>query len=175
MFLKPFAFLSIVILLQGCQLANLRVKDAEIRDFSSFGDSADSVDNISDNEYYPTEEVLIRAKTQFKERNYGRSYQLFKKSVEAFPKDPAAWLGFAASADHISRFDTSDKAYRVLASMIPNRIEYHNNLGYSYLLRGDLKKARTKFLKAFEIDPTNDFAVNNLELLRNSVSFVKRG
>lgn len=168
-------FLFLPLVLTGCQLANLEVNNAPAKDLSTFGDSAASVDNLSKSEFYPTDEILVKAKRQFKERNFGRSYALYKKSVELFPKDPAAWLGFAASADHIGRYDTSDQSYRVLAQMIPNRIEFINNLGYSYLLRGDLKKARKYFLKAFEIDPTNEFTANNLELLRNSVDFAKRG
>ena len=107
--------------------------------------------------------------------NFGKSYAYFKRSVEVFPKDPAAWLGFAASADMVGRFDTSDRAYKVLSGMIGNRPEYYNNVGYSYLLRGNLEMARRYFLKAYELDPQNEITANNLELLRNSASFAKRG
>lgn len=174
-YFKRIILLSASAVLSACQLASVKINSAETRDLSSFGDTAQTISTVPDSEFYPTNELIREANKQFKERNFGKSYALFKKSVEIFPKDPTAWLGFAASADHIGRFDISDESYKILSRMIPRRIEYLNNLGYSYLLRGDLKKARRYFLKAFEVDPANEFTANNLELLRNSVEFAKRG
>ncbi len=141
---------------------------------SSFGDSAASVDDLSDVSYYKTDELITLGKVQFKERNYGKAYALFKRSVELFPEDPQAWLGLAASADQLGRFDTSDRAYRKLQPMIGGRPEYYNNVGYSYLLRGSLQQARRNFLKAYELDPSNETTANNLQLLANSTQFAKR-
>lgn len=155
--------------LAGCQ------STVKSEDMSSFGDSAASVDDMSDVSFYPTDELIKKGKVQFKERHFGKSYAYFKKAVEVYPKDPQAWLGYAASSDQLGRFDNSDIGYAKLAKMIPNRPEYLNNRGYSYLLRGDLKTARTYFLRAYEIDPGNETTANNLELLRNSANFVKRG
>ena len=53
-------------------------------------------------------------------------------------------------------------------------MQYYNNLGYSFLLRGDLRSARTNFLKAYERDPENIVVANNLALLGNSTSVVER-
>jgi Flp pilus assembly protein TadD len=163
------ALVLLALVLAGCQSGG--VSD----DISSFGDSAKSVEDLSDVSYYPTDELITKGKAQFKEGNYGKSYAIFKRAVDVYPKDPQAWLGYAASADHIGRFDNADIGYGKLARMIPNRIEYLNNRGYSYMLRGDLKNARTFFLRAYEIDPSNETTANNIELLRNSASFVKRG
>jgi Flp pilus assembly protein TadD len=58
--------------------------------------------------------------------------------------------------------------------MIGNRAEYYNNIGYSYLLRGDPLKARVNFLKAHELDPTSVTVNNNLELLRDNITRTKR-
>ena len=49
-----------------------------------------------------------------------------------------------------------------------------NNQGYSYMLRGDLHKARRKFLAAFEREPDNPYIKNNLELLNESEKSIKR-
>ncbi|WP_223385511.1 tetratricopeptide repeat protein [Oricola cellulosilytica] len=166
-------FLAVAVSILGLSLASCQ--GVNVEDLSTFGDSAASVENLSDAEFYATDELITMGKTQFKERNYGKSYSFFKRAVEVFPKDPAAWLGFAASADHVGRFDTADRAYRVLSTMIGRRPEYYNNVGYSYLLRGNLPKARHYFLKAYEIDPSNEITANNLELMRNSVAFAKRG
>jgi Flp pilus assembly protein TadD len=142
--------------------------------FSSFGDTMSGIDDTSTVAYYRTDELIAQGKNQFKERNYGKSYTIFKRAVELFPEDPQAWLGFAASADQIGRFDTSDKAYATLQPMIGKRPEYLNNVGYSYLLRGNLVQARRYFLKAYEIDPSNETTANNLQLISNSATFAKR-
>jgi len=157
------------LVLAGCQ------SGGKTADMSSFGDSAVSVEDLSEVSYYPTDELITKGKVQFREGNYGKSYAIFKRAVDVYPKDPQAWLGYAAAADHIGRFDNADIGYGKLAKMIPHRIEYLNNRGYSYLLRGDLKNARSFFLRAYEIDPSNETTANNIELLRNSASFVKRG
>jgi len=58
--------------------------------------------------------------------------------------------------------------------MIGGTAVYYNNIGYSHLLRGDLPGARTYFLKAYEIDPSNETTAKNLELMKNSVKYAQR-
>lgn len=156
-----------LLFLAGCQ-------NTSLSDQSTFADSALSVQDVSDVAYYKNDELLRKGVVQFREKNYGKAYATFKRSVEVFPEDPHAWLGYAASADQLGRFNNADIAYKKLAKMIPGRPEYYNNLGYSHLLRGDLRQARNLFLKAYEIDPSNETTANNLELLRNSDKFAKR-
>ena len=165
---QVLAFVLAGLLQAGCQSTN-------VEDYSSFGDSAASVDDLSDVSYYPADELVALGIVQFNERNFGKSYALFKRAVSVFPEDPLAWLGYAASSDQIGRFDNADNAYRLLATMIPDSPVYLNNVGYSHLLRGNLPKARRYFLKAYEKDPANETTANNIELLRNSASFAKRG
>jgi Flp pilus assembly protein TadD len=59
--------------------------------------------------------------------------------------------------------------------MIGNTPVYYNNIGYSHLLRGDLRTARRYFLKAYELDPGNEVTARNLELMKNSVNYAQRG
>ena len=40
-----------------------------------------------------------------------------------------------------------------------------NNIGYSYLLRGDLRRARQKFAEAQAKDPENPTIANNIALV----------
>ena len=49
-----------------------------------------------------------------------------------------------------------------------------NDEGYSFMLRGDLIKARAKFDAAIRLDPGNAVAINNLALLNQSTRFVER-
>lgn len=143
-------------------------------DVSAFSDGFPSIKDTSNRSYYADDDPLVMAKAQFREGNYGRAYKLFDEALDVTPNDPAAWLGFAASADMLKRFDKADVAYRKLKPVIGNRIEFHNNYGYSLLLRGELQGARRHFLKAYEMDPSNERAANNLELLRNSINYPKR-
>jgi Flp pilus assembly protein TadD len=118
--------------------------------------------------------LIVEAKVQFRANQYGKASSLFKRALDVAPNDPQALLGYAASSDMLRRFDQADMAYRRLQPIIGNRIEFHNNYGYSQLLRGNLQVARRHFLIAYEQDPSNEFAANNLELLRNSVSYQRR-
>jgi Flp pilus assembly protein TadD len=155
------------LILTGCQ-------SAALDDVAAFGDSAKTLEDDSAVAFYKDDELITTGKLQFKEKNYGKSYAIYKRAVAVFPQDPAAWLGFAASADMIGRFDTADRAYQQLAEMIGTSPVYYNNIGYSHLLRGDLRTARRYFLKAYELDPTNETTARNLELMKNSVKFAQR-
>jgi Flp pilus assembly protein TadD len=154
-------------ILVGCQASSFD-------DLAAYGDSARTLKDESAVAFYKNDELITVGKLQFQEKNYGKSYAIYKRAVDVFPEDPAAWLGFAASADMVARFDTSDRAYRVLSRMIGNTPVYYNNIGYSHLLRGDLRAARRYFLKAYELDPTNEVTARNLELMKNSVNFAQR-
>ncbi|MBV8426104.1 MAG: hypothetical protein JOZ88_02580, partial [Hyphomicrobiales bacterium] len=48
------------------------------------------------------------------------------------------------------------------------------NEGYSYMLRGELKKARAKFAAALSLEPDNPVVINNLHLLDASSRYVIR-
>ena len=54
-------------------------------------------------------------------------------------------------------------------SWIGPRPEVINNIGYSYLLRGDLRQARQKFAEAQARDPGNPTIANNIALVDEAV------
>ncbi len=137
---------------------------------SAFGNGAAELTLPASVEPYPDGEVLAVAQLQFSEGNYGHAARYYERAVEVAPTDPEAWLGLAASYDRIRRFDLADRAYREAGRMIGDRAEYHNNVGYSFLLRGDPVKARANFLKAYELDPTSVTVNNNLALLRDNLT-----
>jgi Flp pilus assembly protein TadD len=113
-------------------------------------------------------------KTHFQQENYGHAARYFERAVEVNPGNAEAWLGLAASYDRIRRFDLADRAYRKAGEFIGHRAEYFNNVGYSYLLRGDVVKARDALLEAYRLDPDNLAVRNNLALLRESVRRANR-
>ena len=94
--------------------------------------------------------------------------------MESTPADLTAWIGLAASYDRLGRFDLADRAYAAAVKLGGNSPKLLNNEGYSYMLRGDLKQARTKFEAALKLDPTNQTTINNLTLLNSSSRFVDR-
>ena len=47
-------------------------------------------------------------------------------------------------------------------------MEILNNQGFSYMLRGDYRRARAKLLEAEHKDPGNKYVANNLRLLKES-------
>lgn len=141
----------------------------------SFGNNDPTIELPTSIEKYPDDEVLRVAKAEFAAGKYGHAARYYERAVEVTPNDGEAWLGLAASYDRIRRFDLADRAYREAARYVGGRAEYYNNIGYSYLLRGDLPKARSSFLRARELDPASVTINNNLELLRDNASRVGRG
>ena len=85
-----------------------------------------------------------------------------------------AWLGLAASYDRLRRFDMADRAYGQAFAFLKDKPAYYNNLGYSYLLRGDLLKARENFARARDLDPENVVVAHNIGMLRASIGYTAR-
>ena len=108
---------------------------------------------------------LTLGKRHYREKNYGLAEQHFRRAAEKLPRDGEAWLGLAASYDRLKRYDLADRAYREALSIFGPRPEVINNIGYSYLLRGDLRRARAKFAEAQRKDPDNPTIANNIALV----------
>jgi Flp pilus assembly protein TadD len=130
--------------------------------------------NPADVKYYPSDEPVKLGMQRFYEGNFGLAQQYFQNAVEKAPKDATAWVGLAASYDRLGRFDLADRSYAAAVKLVGNTPSVLNNEGYSYMLRGDLRKARTKFDAALRLDPGNATARNNLALLNQSAKFVQR-
>lgn len=139
-----------------------------------FGGRAGDLANIPGIESYAGERALAEAKVQFRQGNYGHSATLYKRAVEASPTDAVAMAGLAASYDRLHRFDLADRVYAQLYKLTGGTAQYYNNVGYSYMLRGDLASARTNFLKAYERDPENVVVSNNLKMLGSSVAMASQ-
>jgi len=130
--------------------------------------------NPSDVKYYRSDEPVRLGVQRFYEGNFGLSQQYFQDAVEKTPKDPTAWVGLAASYDRLGRFDLADRAYGAAVKLTGDTPSLLNNEGYSYMLRGDLRKASALLDKALKLDPANQTTLNNRKLLNSSTKFVER-
>jgi Flp pilus assembly protein TadD len=135
---------------------------------------ATTLQNPADVKYYPSDEPVKLGIQRFYEGNFGLAQHYFQDAVEKTPKDATAWVGLAASYDRLGRFDLADRSYAAATKLVGHTTNILNDEGYSYMLRGDLIKARAKFDAALRLDPGNAAAINNLALLNQSTRFVER-
>jgi Flp pilus assembly protein TadD len=115
----------------------------------------------------PLDEVkddLTLGKDHFRATNYGLAELHFRRAVEA-TGDAEAWLGLAATYDQLKRFELADRAYREVLKRTGPTPELLNNRGYSYLLRGDLRRASQDLSTASAQAPDNERIRNNLKAL----------
>jgi Flp pilus assembly protein TadD len=115
----------------------------------------------------PSDDLSL-GKRHYKEQNYGLAEKHYRRAVEKLPSDGEAWLGLAASYDRLRRFDLADRAYGEALRVLGPLPEVLNNQGYSYLLRGDHRRARAKLAEAQAKDPDNPYIQNNLVLVEVS-------
>ena len=115
----------------------------------------------------PYDELSL-GKKQYRANNFGLAEKHFRLAVEKHPRDAEAWLGLAASYDRLRRFDLADRAYAQAIGILGPTVEILNNQGYSYMLRGDYKRAHATLAAALRKDPNNKYVQNNIRLLEES-------
>jgi Flp pilus assembly protein TadD len=165
------ACVACAITLGGCFLTDTaRTKAPE----TQFPSTTPTVERDADVQYYPSDEPLRLAIEHFNRGEYGLAQRYFQDAVEKAPKDASAWIGLAASYDHLARFDLADQAYGQAVRLAGETTPLLNNRGYSYLLRGNLVAARKDFLKAYAREPNNPIILNNLRLLDGSKRYIVR-
>jgi Flp pilus assembly protein TadD len=128
------------------------------------GDTPSSTGLLGDD---PKDDLNL-GKKHYRENSFGLAEQHFRRAVELGPKSVEAWIGLAASYDKLKRFDLADRAYAQAIRLAGPTTEILNNQGYSYMLRGDRRRARAKLLEAQGKDPGNPYVQNNLNLLDES-------
>ena len=139
------------------------------------GDTTGSIADVRDNTPSSTglmgedpKDDLNLGKKHYRQNSFGLAEQHFRRAVEKGPKDVEAWVGLAASYDKLKRFDLADRAYENAIRLAGPTAEILNNQGYSYLLRGDRRRARATLLAAQAKDPNSPYIQNNLDMLDES-------
>jgi len=151
------------ILVTGVALAACATGD--LAGISVWGDNKLQPAEISDVDTYPADRALRQARAHFRNGDFGYSATLYKRLVEIEPNNPEGYIGLSASYDRLRRFDLSDRGYAAWYGLSGGTAQYYNNLGYSYLLRGDLSVALANLQKAKKLAPDSPVVANNLRLL----------
>ncbi len=143
--------------LAGCQAHGDGYDGSEdlaggITDSSSFGSAPEQV-------------WIQKAKTNFKNGDYGLAERYYRRAIEERHNNAEAWLGLAASYDRLKRFDLAERAYDQLIQLAGHTPTVLNNLAYHHMLRGDFQTARLTLQKAYEKAPGNLHVKRNMELL----------
>ena len=120
----------------------------------------------------PNDDLSV-GKKYFRQGSYGLAERHFRRAVELHPQDAESWVGLAASYDRLRRFDLADRAYAQAIKIKGPTVEILNNQGFSYMLRGDYRRARERLLAAQARDPANPYVQNNLRLLEESARKAK--
>ena len=120
-----------------------------------------------------TSEDLQFAQKHFARGEFGLAEKRFRSAVESDPGSPDAWLGLAASYDHLARYDLADRSYARARAMLGDSAVLLNNMGYSRMMRGDLDKAKRLFRRAHRKDPDDDRITRNIDEL--NARLVKAG
>jgi len=108
---------------------------------------------------------VSRGRAQFRAGNFAEAEVSFDRAAKMNPRDAEAWLGLAACYDRMRRFELADRAYVQALAIKGPTSEILNNQGFSYLLRGDLTRARNMLNAALKKDPGNKYVQNNLQML----------
>ena len=161
---KGYGFLALALVALPLAACNT----ADTVGISAFGDNQLQVADLSNIGDYTADRALAEARAHFRNNDFGYSAALYKRVVELSPSDPEGYVGLAASYDRLRRFDVSDRAYAALHKLTGDTAQYYNNLGYSYMLRGDLKTAAANLRKARQLDPQNPIVANNLLIYANA-------
>ena len=59
-------------------------------EMSGYSDSSDAVKDTANVDYYPDDELLVSAKVQFNEGNFGKSFRMFEQALDVTPNRYAA-------------------------------------------------------------------------------------
>lgn len=159
------AVLLAVTPLAGCTSSSLGGAGA-----SAFGSNRLEVAELTNPGDYTAAGALREAKQHFRNNDYGYSAALYKRAVELSPNSAEAYVGLSASYDRLGRFDLSDRVYAALYDITGATAQYYNNVGYSYMLRGNLPQALSSFRRAQAIDPDNLVIANNIQIIANTAS-----
>lgn len=129
--------------------------------------AAAPVTKLSPNEVYdvkidPSQPPLAAAERYMRTGSYVHSLAYYQAVLQQMPQSQEAMLGIAASYSFLGQFKQADQYFQAVKSTFGETAVYHNDLGFSYILRGDLPRAKTHLQKALRAMPNSETIQNNL-------------
>lgn len=118
----------------------------------------------------PAGAELPTARTSFESGNFGFAARYFEMALAASPRNMEACLGLAGSYDWLYRFDLADRTYADCRKIGGETYAYHNNIGFSYFLRGDNGRASVSLGQAQRLRPGHQVIETNLRIVRDASS-----
>ena len=117
-------------------------------------------DGAASASFYASGMQLLRA------RKYKEAKAELTKAQPFKTGDARALMALAIASDMQGDFRTSDRAYTELTKMGGEQAMLFNNMGYSFMLRGDLDRALSYLTEAARRKPDDPMIRNNLAMLR---------
>lgn len=102
---------------------------------------------------------------------YEDALQAFEEAKKALPNSAAVEFNRGNALFKLNRLDEAKEAYHHVAAMDPRELaakDYYN-LGDAWAQMGNKKEAMTAFRKALTLDPSDNMARHNLEVLLRDV------
>lgn len=117
--------------------------------------------------------VLYSAGTMKRNMVWHDDYALWTDTVEKSPKNGVAYYNLGVAAYDLGKYDEAVAAYLKALGLYrrpADILDTYNNLGNAYARSYRLKEAVRSYESALRIDPSNEVALRNLDIVRRMMT-----
>lgn len=104
-----------------------------------------------------------------KMEKYEEAVKCYKKAIEIKPKLIEAYSNLAGTYNTLKKYDEGIKYASEAIKIKPDFSEAYNNLAIAFYYKGDKKNAIINMEKAVQLNPKNELAKQNLEIMRKEL------
>jgi len=122
--------------------------------------------HLSQRDPVSVEAYVDRGLAHLLSRNYVAAKTELMKAAPFKTGDARTLMALGIAADMTEDFRLSDRVYEKLLTLGSDQATLFNNMGYSYMLRGDLSKAADYLAEAARRSPKDETIKNNLSMLK---------
>lgn len=117
------------------------------------------------------DEVNSQMASFLQKKNYKKAVKFIEKEISKSPRNPALYSWYGSSLLISNRPYQALKQFRKAAELAPNKPEYQNGIGYSYVYinMNSARQSITTFSKVLSLDPNNVDALEGLGAIYASV------
>ncbi|NVK30422.1 MAG: hypothetical protein HWE20_05435 [Gammaproteobacteria bacterium] len=114
----------------------------------------------------PSLEPLRHAEQMLRKQAYNQAIAYYLAALQSEQTQPDALLGLASSYSLMGQFANADIYFNNYKTLKGPDSAYHNDLGFSLMLRGELAAARATLEQAIAQAPDSPTITNNLRALK---------